>query len=231
MSEVIKELLDFEGINVNTQDSEGNTPLHTAFMRRDYDCMTLLLSKGAWASIDIKNKEGLKPFEMLNIKHDVVKKRCYEKCSVFTLPDDNTAIEFEKLYRNQEIPLEDFNQSLDSNTDKFIRSAFRFSEGVKDLKKKRQLDKDAFEALFKESFEGNYVMPSFDKKALESFNDNLFDSFIKNFLEDVLKMFLNMLSIKYETKNDRLNYFLEAYIGVLASDVIKNSAPKPSFPS
>ncbi len=53
------------GANINLPNYGGNTPLHLAYARRDYDMIKLLLDNGA--NPNYFNNEGLKPKEMLQM--------------------------------------------------------------------------------------------------------------------------------------------------------------------
>lgn len=57
-------------IDVNTQDNEGNTPLHYAFAYGNREMITALLSHGA--SHQLTNRQGLKPEQMVSISKEAV---------------------------------------------------------------------------------------------------------------------------------------------------------------
>jgi ankyrin repeat protein len=87
MSEIIKELVACPGIDINAQDQYGNTPLHIALMRRDYECAFFLLNNGAAVSLDIQNKDQLTPGDMFSMNYNDVTSICRKACSVSTMQD------------------------------------------------------------------------------------------------------------------------------------------------
>ena len=128
-SSIIKELAKKADLNI--QDANGNTPLHIAVMRRDVECIKLLLNSGARE--DIRNHQGQTPCDMLRIEFQQVKDFIYKYASVFTLlrsqwnKNQNTVLESfkdkidcnvfldkEKHVREEEKenPTEDFNQAI-----------------------------------------------------------------------------------------------------------------------
>lgn len=50
--------------SLDSGDGEGSTPLHIAMMRRDFVLVQLLIDKGA--SLEMSNKHGVKPVDVLN---------------------------------------------------------------------------------------------------------------------------------------------------------------------
>jgi ankyrin repeat protein len=51
----VKEILKYEGFDVNKADNDGNTPLHWACDNNNLDIVTLLLKSGAKKSVNITN--------------------------------------------------------------------------------------------------------------------------------------------------------------------------------
>ena len=49
-------------LNINKKNKNGDTPLHLAVQRGDYDIIQLLLDNGA--DITIKNKKGISPYDL-----------------------------------------------------------------------------------------------------------------------------------------------------------------------
>ena len=49
-------------LNINKKNKNGDTPLHLAIQKGDYDIIKLLLDNGA--NIKIKNKKGITPFDL-----------------------------------------------------------------------------------------------------------------------------------------------------------------------
>ena len=58
------EYLIDKGTNVNTQNNEGDTPLHIAIRNKYKDCIDLLMKNGA--RIDIPNNNNEIVYEMSN---------------------------------------------------------------------------------------------------------------------------------------------------------------------
>ena len=65
-SEMVK-LLCNQGLNVDHQNSDGNTALHFALSGSYINCVDILLSNDA--SEKIQNKLGLNPWELKQTKH------------------------------------------------------------------------------------------------------------------------------------------------------------------
>lgn len=63
------------GADVNVVNKQGNTPLHLAYARRDYNMVKCLIESGA--KQDCLNNEGLKPKQMLYL--DSSKEEAYNK--------------------------------------------------------------------------------------------------------------------------------------------------------
>jgi|GEM_PF-2131158 len=57
-----------QGVNVNLPNKQGNTPLHLAYVRRDFAMVKLLIDKGA--DENYRNRAGKKPIEMLQLGKD-----------------------------------------------------------------------------------------------------------------------------------------------------------------
>ena len=68
---------------LDAQDNCGNTPLHIAMLRRDINCIELLLKNHA--SLTIRNQKGQTPEDMLNLEFEKAEKFLQSYVLIYTL--------------------------------------------------------------------------------------------------------------------------------------------------
>jgi hypothetical protein len=125
---VIERLI--ERSDLNLQDQEGNTPLHIAVIRRDYNCVDLLLRKGA--KTDVRNRKGQLPVDMLRMDHEQALTFIVNYVTVFTLSKRIWNQNVNKIYKLFGITTNFvIDESLENDEKKVNTPAANFDEAIK----------------------------------------------------------------------------------------------------
>jgi len=219
--DIIKYIVAAEGCDVNQQDILGNTALHYAVMLRDNFIVNLLAYYHA--DINIKNKEGKSPINMIKESGDstmqkFVLKPCtpyeFQKKEKKSKKNKDSLFSFGKTYEFSELNvdlrreyLKNYNNDDDINDKK---SEHKYINNVTP-----KFNTEYFSGAFKEYFPA--VVDSLNNDYVRRnilYGDNvLYISGIINESENIPRKLTNMLTnkdlLRYNRYLDNLRYFMD----------------------
>jgi ankyrin repeat protein len=119
---VIKKMIE-KGAHLDLLNSNGDTPLHLACLRRDFDTAQYLLEKGADANI--QNSSGKKPIDLLAVNYETAKEEL-EKISAHVHIEENSF--------NDKLYLDSMMQLLKTHTEAFDQEDWKANQYFHQLK-------------------------------------------------------------------------------------------------
>jgi len=217
--DIIKYIVAAEGCDVNQQDILGNTALHYAVMLRDNFIVNLLAYYHA--DINIKNKEGKSPINMINESGDsTMKKFVLKPCTPYEFQkkekkskkNNDSIFSFGKTYEFSELNVNlrrEYLKKYNSDDINDEKSEHKYINNVTP-----KFNTEYFTGVFKEYFPAvvDALNNDYVRRDLLYGNNVLYATGIINEIENVPRKLINMLTnkdlLRYNRYIDNLDYFL-----------------------
>jgi len=126
--DLIRYIINAEGCNINHQDSLGNTALHYAVMLNDYFIVNCLAYYHA--DINIKNKEGKSPINLVNESGDTtMKKFILKPCNSHDFQNIKDRSQSKSIFSfGEKHKFRELNENLRNKYQEFHREEIRYSK-------------------------------------------------------------------------------------------------------